>query len=286
MTENTTGGQETNALVPQLRTLAIAPICAISSWRELSDRSGRGVCRITVLGDPPGPASGPPKVTGYVLDGGHPDDGYPLREDEARRCAAGLEIGDRVEMVGNVGPQRASAERQEIIVTQEVKKKGAPSATVLRNPGGGPDHRPSAPGWITPPRAPVRREGTGSGPVGRRTVSGGPRVVLFSGSREWTDRRRPRRDLEGLPAGSVVIEGGNKRGLDKIVREEAPKLGLHVATVEALWRFSGAPAGHLRNGAMAMLQPDELFAYPLGESPGTRNMIATAERECIPVREP
>jgi hypothetical protein len=111
-------------------------------------------------------------------------------------------------------------------------------------------------------------------------------VVLFSGSRKWTDRQVVRRDLEGLPAGSVVIEGGNRNGLDTIVRQEAPKVGLHVATVPALWDHFDKPAGYRRNEAMAMFQPDELFAYPLGESPGTRHMIATAERECIPVREP
>jgi hypothetical protein len=33
------------------------------------------------------------------------------------------------------------------------------------------------------------------------------------------------------------------------------------------------------------LQPEELFAYPLGASPGTRHMIRAAESECIRVRE-
>lgn len=112
-----------------------------------------------------------------------------------------------------------------------------------------------------------------------------PRVVLFSGSRDWSDRERVCRDLESLPAGSLVIEGGAP-GLDKIVREEAPKLGLHVATVRALWDHLGRGAGYRRNEAMAMLEPAELFAYPLGDSPGTRHMIRTAEEACIQVREP
>jgi hypothetical protein len=110
-------------------------------------------------------------------------------------------------------------------------------------------------------------------------------VILFSGSREWTDRDRVRRDLEGLPPDSIVIEGG-ARGLDSIVREEAPRMGIHVATVPALWNFYDKPAGYRRNMAMARLRPDFLYAYPLGESRGTRHMINIAEDECIQVREP
>jgi hypothetical protein len=284
MTENTMGEQATTTGVPVLRTFAVAPICRISRWRRLSDGSGRGCCRITVLGDAPGPASSPAKVTFYVLDGGFPDQGYPLADNEARRCADGLEVGDRVELIGNVGPERASAERQEVLVTQEVKKKGKVSTSPLGTSAGTPDGRPADPGWMASARVPARQGDVGSRPARRRAVSGGASVVLFSGSRRWTDRDRVRRDLEGLPEGSLVIEGGAP-GLDKIVRQEAPKLGLHVATVPALWNFFDKPAGYRRNETMAMLQPDELFAYPLGESPGTRHMIATAERECIPVRE-
>jgi hypothetical protein len=116
-------------------------------------------------------------------------------------------------------------------------------------------------------------------------MSAAPQVVLFSGSREWTDRERVRHDLEALPDDSLVIEGG-ARGLDRIVREEAQALGIHVATVRALWDFHGKAAGYRRNEAMARLRPDFLHAYPLGESPGTRHMIRIAERECIQVREP
>jgi hypothetical protein len=115
-------------------------------------------------------------------------------------------------------------------------------------------------------------------------VSATPQLAIFCGSREWTDRERVRRDLESLPEGSVVIEGG-ARGADRIAREEARQLGLHVATVPALWDFYGRSAGHRRNEAMARLQPDFVYAYSLG-GPGTASMIAIAEAECIPVREP
>jgi hypothetical protein len=116
-------------------------------------------------------------------------------------------------------------------------------------------------------------------------MSAAPQVVLFHGSLDWTDRDRIRRDLEGLPPDSVVI-ASDERGAARIAREEAKALGLHVATVATLWDFYDKPAGYRRNEAMARFRPDFLFVYPLGESPGTRHMIRTAEGECIQVREP
>lgn len=115
-------------------------------------------------------------------------------------------------------------------------------------------------------------------------MSAAPELALFCGSRDWSEREVIRRDLESLPPGSVVIEGG-ARGADRIAREEAEALGIHVATVRALWERYGRSAGYRRNEAMARLRPDYAYAYPLGESRGTRHMIRIAEAECIPVRE-
>lgn len=115
-------------------------------------------------------------------------------------------------------------------------------------------------------------------------MSARPVVALFCGSREWSDRERICRDLQSLPEGSVVIEGG-ARGADRIARQEAQALGIHVATVSALWDFFGKSAGFRRNEAMARLRPDFVYAYPLG-GPGTAQMIELAEGACIPVREP
>ena len=125
MAQETKANQDTKERGAVLRTFARAPICAISRWKELDE--GIGVCRITVIGEAPGPASGPPRVTFYVKDGGFPEDGHPLGADEARRCAAALKVGDVVELIGNVGPERGTAERQEVVVTEPVKlKKRAP----------------------------------------------------------------------------------------------------------------------------------------------------------------
>ena len=121
MAQKTKADQDTKEGGSVLRTFARAPICGISRWKELDE--GIGVCRITVIGEAPGPASSPPRITFYVKDGGFPEDGHPLRADEARRCAAALQVGDVVELIGNVGPERGTAERQEVVVTEPVKLK-------------------------------------------------------------------------------------------------------------------------------------------------------------------
>lgn len=114
-------------------------------------------------------------------------------------------------------------------------------------------------------------------------MNAAPEVALFCGSRKWTDREAIRRDLESLPPDSVVIEGGAP-GADRIAREEAQALGIHVATVRALWDFYDKSAGYRRNEAMARLRPDFVYAYNLGTG-GTAQMISVAEAECIQVRE-
>lgn len=80
-----------------------------------STMEGVGVCRLLVTGTAAGPASNPPRVSLYIKDGGE------LREDEAKRCAFGLREGDLIQAVGDVGPERPKARRQEILVTEQVR---------------------------------------------------------------------------------------------------------------------------------------------------------------------
>lgn len=105
-------------------------------------------------------------------------------------------------------------------------------------------------------------------------------VALFCGSRGWTDRNQIRLDIEWLPNGAVVVEGG-AAGADRIAREEAVKRGLHVATVNALWSRYGSSAGPRRNAAMLKLVT-EVYAYNLGTS-GTNHMVALAQKAGLTV---
>jgi YspA, cpYpsA-related SLOG family len=140
-------------------------------------------------------------------------------------------------------------------------------------PAGG---RPTLVASITPPE----EADAEPQPIGG-VMNDDPVIALFCGSREWSDRQSIRADLRSLPQGSVVVEGG-ARGADRIARDEARSLGIHVATVPALWRRFGRSAGPRRNQAMLRLRPDVVHAYPLGGR-GTAHMIDAAERAAIEV---
>jgi hypothetical protein len=77
---------------------------------------GVGVCRLLVIGKAAGLASSPPRVSLYISDGGP-----GLRSDEAVRCGLGLHSGDLIEAVGDIGPERPTARRQEVLVSERVK---------------------------------------------------------------------------------------------------------------------------------------------------------------------
>jgi hypothetical protein len=102
-----------------IRTEVLARISAFSEYEA-------GICRITVVGDAQGPASRPPRVNLYIKDGGEPEKGRLLRPDEARRCRYNLRIGDLILAVGDLGPERERASRQEVIVSEPVRLKWRP----------------------------------------------------------------------------------------------------------------------------------------------------------------
>ncbi len=85
---------------------------------------GVGVCRLVVIGEASGPTSSPPRVSLYIGDGGP-----GLRHDEARRCAFGLRAGDLIQTVGDIGPERLSGHRQEVVVREPVKLRERAEST-------------------------------------------------------------------------------------------------------------------------------------------------------------
>ncbi len=116
-------------------------------------------------------------------------------------------------------------------------------------------------------------------------------TVLFTGSRHLPDpdlvRKRVREVLVALAKRAKgplrVVEGGAD-GVDRIVREEAEKLGILVREYPATWAPFGAGeerdlrAGLRRNLAMLRKErPDLVVAFPAqAESSGTLHMVSSA----------
>jgi hypothetical protein len=108
-------------------------------------------------------------------------------------------------------------------------------------------------------------------------------IVLVCGSRTWTDDATIRRRLGQLRGDhhDIIITGGAP-GADTIAANIAYRLGLHVATMPALWHVHGKTAGPLRNKAMLALGPDLVFAFTHGTA-GAQDTIDRARAAGVPV---
>jgi hypothetical protein len=113
-----------------------------------------------------------------------------------------------------------------------------------------------------------------------------PLRVLVTGDREWTDPAPIRRELAGLPSGSVIIHG-DAGGADKLAGTEAAALGHQVIACPASWEKHGKAAGRVRNRAMLEdHKPDVVIAFHpnLPRSKGTKHMVELARAAHVPVR--
>jgi hypothetical protein len=72
---------------------------------------------------------------------------------------------------------------------------------------------------------------------------------------------------------SIVITGG-ARGADHLAEKWCYTNGVHCAVVTPLWEHYSHGAGPLRNGAMLLLEPELVLAFPGGR--GTADMIRQA----------
>lgn len=111
--------------------------------------------------------------------------------------------------------------------------------------------------------------------------------ILVSGSRSllgighahdvW---RRLYEAVEEFGDDLVVVEGG-ARGADYMARCWASWTDHPWETHKAHWRLYGSAAGPIRNRAMAEAGARRLYAFPMGDSPGTRDMIGVAAKTGI-----
>jgi hypothetical protein len=107
-------------------------------------------------------------------------------------------------------------------------------------------------------------------------------LVLVTGSRNWTDRRRIVLRLLDEPDGTTIIQGG-ATGADDIAKKAADAIGYKVITVRADWTLYGRNAGPIRNRRMLDMKPDKVIAFCINSSRGTMDCVTAAMERGIPV---
>lgn len=123
-----------------------------------------------------------------------------------------------------------------------------------------------------------------------------PFRVIFSGSRNWTDRIAIGVSLFDLLAlvgeARLVIVHGEQRGADAITDEICEAAGIRHERHSALWRLHGRAAGPIRNGEMVKagaemvhaFKDDFDFTLARGMGGGTEDCARQARKAGIPVR--
>ena len=106
--------------------------------------------------------------------------------------------------------------------------------------------------------------------------------VIIAGSRDYDDYHHLSTACDFLlsdlyPDARIEIVSGTARGADKLGERYAKERGYLLTRFPADWNMHGRSAGHLRNRDMAEYA-DALIAFPVGKSPGTRNMIKQARQ--------
>ncbi len=107
-----------------------------------------------------------------------------------------------------------------------------------------------------------------------------------TGDPGWTNREAIHRELEKLPADTVIIEG-EAEGADLLARDVAEVMGFTVEPYPAEWKRYGRAAGPIRNRQMLDEgQPDLVLAFhaDIAASTGTADMLGQAKKRGIPTR--
>ena len=106
--------------------------------------------------------------------------------------------------------------------------------------------------------------------------------VIIAGSREYDDYHHLSTACDFLlsdvsPDLRIEIVSGAARGADTLGELYAKERGYLLTRFPADWDTYGRSAGPLRNREMAEYA-DALIAFPIGKSPGTRDMIRQARQ--------
>lgn len=115
--------------------------------------------------------------------------------------------------------------------------------------------------------------------------------ILVTGSREYSDEkffqkifheadtRLRRKGVE-----SFILVSGGCRGADLLAEKVCSHLGWFIERHNAQWDKHGKRAGFIRNKEMIDSGIDYCFAFPRGESKGTRMTIRLCENKKIKTR--
>lgn len=112
--------------------------------------------------------------------------------------------------------------------------------------------------------------------------------IIIAGSRKFNDYITLLKYLDNMgihlinTIDPIEIVSGHAAGADMLGERFAKAYGYPLKVFPAEWDKYGKSAGPIRNEEMAKYASEAnrgiLVAFPMGESPGTRNMIETAKR--------
>ncbi|MBX0320285.1 DUF2493 domain-containing protein [Shouchella clausii] len=112
--------------------------------------------------------------------------------------------------------------------------------------------------------------------------------VIVAGSRDFNDYMLLKRKLDVVlrnrASEEIEIVSGKARGADTLGERYAKERGYAIKEFPADWETHGKAAGHIRNRLMAEYA-DALVAFWDGKSRGTENMIETAKKKRLQIRE-
>lgn len=108
-------------------------------------------------------------------------------------------------------------------------------------------------------------------------------IVLVTGGRDYADRDQVRKTLDAVHKEHHIrlLVHGCATGADTLANIWAMERGIQPAGCPALWDFYKKMAGSMRNGAMILLRPELVVAFPGGD--GTANMVGQAKQAHIRV---
>lgn len=111
------------------------------------------------------------------------------------------------------------------------------------------------------------------------------KTIIVSGSRGITDYRFIKEAIESSPWFGAIdhVFVGDAKGVDSLVVQWCKENGIGYTIFKADWKAYGRGAGPLRNSEMVHSGGQALVAVWDGESRGTKNMIALARKNNLPV---